>query len=350
MVEDTVPFLQAIRLEVRPRGPEVDGLLGAAALASTRVELDYLSPETRAIFSCDPVAAAPAGTATGTANNNCRAVGRCPRLPGSGQQRACFGLPAHGLPEICEDADACESDRLSAVGGGAAPPGVDGPRLGRACAGAAARPRPSATPATPPPGTSPRPRIAITELTLAGEGAAPALAMQLQDGFVLALVRAGIDVLDSTDVAKRLAGAPELQGCETSPCLKRTGDLLGVPFVIRVKVDNVGNSYKMTARLFSTQGAAPAALPVAAQSRACDVCTAQEAREQMIRLADGLRPRIEEHTALPAPPPSQRDDGPRAWPAWTAVGTGLLGVVAGALVIRSAEQRNASAALPSAAP
>ena len=84
--------------------------------------------------------------------------------------------------------------------------------------------------------------------------------MQLQDGFVLALERAGIDVLDSTDVAKRLAGAPELLGCETSPCLKRTGDLLGVPFVIRVKVDNVGNSYKMTARLFSTQGAAPAAL------------------------------------------------------------------------------------------
>jgi hypothetical protein len=200
-------------------------------------------------------------------------------------------------------------------------------------------PPPPATSATPttPPGTSPRPRIAITELTLAGEGAAPALAMQLQDGFVLALVRAGIDVLDSTDVAKRLAGAPELQGCDTSPCLKRTGDLLGVPFVIRVKVDNVGNSYKMTARLFSTQGAAPAALPVAAQSRACDVCTAQEAREQMIRLADGLRPRIEEHTALPAPPASQRDDGPRVWPAWAAVGTGLLGVVAGALVIRSAE-------------
>jgi hypothetical protein len=198
-------------------------------------------------------------------------------------------------------------------------------------------PATSATPTTPPPGTSPRTRIAITELTLAGSGAAPALAMQLQDGFVLALVRAGIDVLDSTDVAKRLAGAPELQGCETSPCLKRTGDLLGVPFVIRVKVDNVGNSYKMTARLFSTQGAAPAALPVAAQSRACEVCTAQEAREMMIRLADGLRPRIEEHTALPASAPSQQDDGPSAWPAWTAVGVGLLGVVAGALVIRSAE-------------
>ena len=99
VVEDTAPFLQAIRLEVRPRGPEVDGLLGAAALAGTRVELDYLSPETRAIFSCDPLAAAaelPAG------------AGRCPRLPGSGQRRACFGLPAHGLPDLCEDADACQ--------------------------------------------------------------------------------------------------------------------------------------------------------------------------------------------------------------------------------------------------
>jgi hypothetical protein len=212
-----------------------------------------------------------------------------------------------------------------------------GPAEAAPAAPAAPTPMPApavASPATP--ATGPRPRIAITELTLAGEGAAPALAMQLQDGFVLALVRAGIDVLDSTDVAKRLAGAPELQGCETSPCLKRTGDLLGVPFVIRVKVDNAGNSYKMTARLFSTQGAAPAALPVAAQSRACDVCTAQEAREQMIRLADGLRPRIEEHTALPPPPPPRRDDGHPTWPAWTAVGAGLLGVVAGALVVQAA--------------
>ena len=205
---------------------------------------------------------------------------------------------------------------------------------------AAPPPAPASAPPSPvlaAPAPAPRPRIAITELTLAGEGAAPALAMQLQDGFVLALVRAGIDVLDSTDVAKRLASAPELQGCETSPCLKRTGDLLGVLFVIRVKVDNDGNSYKMTARLFSTQGAAPAALPVAAQSRTCDVCTAQEAREQMIRLADGLRPRIEEHTALPPPPTQKRDDGPAVWPAWTAVGAGLLGVVVGALVLRSSD-------------
>jgi hypothetical protein len=110
VVEDTVPFLQAIRLEVRPRGPEVDGLIGAAALAPTRLELDYQAPETRAIFSCDPLAtaAAQAGTMQAGTTSACRAVGRCPRLPGSGQRRTCFGLPAHGLPEICEDADACE--------------------------------------------------------------------------------------------------------------------------------------------------------------------------------------------------------------------------------------------------
>ena len=103
VVEDTTPFLQAIRLEVRPRGPEVDGLLGVAALASTRVELDYQSQTTRAIFSCDARAAAVTAVP-----GNCRAVGRCPRLPGSGQRRACFGLPAHGLPEMCEDAATCE--------------------------------------------------------------------------------------------------------------------------------------------------------------------------------------------------------------------------------------------------
>jgi hypothetical protein len=205
-----------------------------------------------------------------------------------------------------------------------------GPRRGPHLRRRHRRPRP-ARPLATPPGTSPRTRIAITELTLAGSGAAPALAMQLQDGFVLALVRAGIDVLDSTDVAKRLAGAPELQGCETSPCLKRTGESAGRPVRHPVKVDNVGNSYKMTARLFSTQGAAPAALPVAAQSRACDVCTAQEAREQMIRLADGLRPGSRSTPPYPPPlPPSGttvlrhgppgRRLGPACWASWRGAG------------------------------
>jgi hypothetical protein len=97
IVDDVTPFLQAIRTEVRPAGPEVDGLLGAAALAGTRFEMDPFEGDTRAIFTCE-AALAP---------ERCRAVPRCARLPDSSQRRACFGLPAHGLPEMCEDSEAC---------------------------------------------------------------------------------------------------------------------------------------------------------------------------------------------------------------------------------------------------
>ena len=58
IVDDTTSLLHAVRTEVRPSGPEVDGLLGAAALAQARVELDYVAKQPRGIFSCEPGASA----------------------------------------------------------------------------------------------------------------------------------------------------------------------------------------------------------------------------------------------------------------------------------------------------
>jgi hypothetical protein len=144
-----------------------------------------------------------------------------------------------------------------------------------------------------------RARIAIAEFQIAG-GDSPALALQLEDGFVLGLVRSGVQVIDAVDTAKKLDGHPELQHCDTSLCLKAIGLQLDVRYVARVRVDVAGNSYKIVARVFSTEGSAPAALPIATKSKTCDVCTVVEARESMLRVADMLRPQIEE-PALPAP-------------------------------------------------
>ena len=145
-------------------------------------------------------------------------------------------------------------------------------------------------------------RVAIPEFQLEGSPP-PALGIQLQDGFVLGWVRAGAHVLDPADTAKKLEGHPELQRCDASPCLKAIGQVLDVGYIVRVKVDVAGNSYKSVARLFSTEGAAPAALPIATESKSCDVCTVAEARAVMLRLADGLRAHIEDNappTAAPA--------------------------------------------------
>jgi hypothetical protein len=187
-----------------------------------------------------------------------------------------------------------------------------------------------------PPAKPSGPRVAILELGLDGEGAAPALAMQLQDGFVLGLVRGGLDVIDSNDVDKKLAGSPELKGCESSPCLKRAGELLKARYALRVRVALTGNSYKMAARLFSTEGAAPAALPIATLTRSCDVCTVGEAREAMIKLADSMRARIETETAsLAPPPPPPPEASPHTTPL-LVLGAGVLAAAAGAAIVASA--------------
>ncbi|MBC8132667.1 MAG: hypothetical protein H7X95_06770 [Deltaproteobacteria bacterium] len=144
-------------------------------------------------------------------------------------------------------------------------------------------------------------RVAVPEFKVDGDGT-PALSLQLQDGFVLGLVRAGIQVLDPVDVSRRLEATPELGGCDSSACLKNIGRLLAVTHVLRVKVDVAGNSYKMVARLFSTEGSAPAALPISTKSRSCDVCTVAEAREYMLKLADAVKPDLLD-VAPPAMPP-----------------------------------------------
>jgi hypothetical protein len=179
-----------------------------------------------------------------------------------------------------------------------------------------------------------RARVTIPEFQL--EGGAPALSNQLQDGFVLGLVRAGIQVLDPGDTAHKLEGHPELAHCDASPCLKSIGQVLDVGYIVRVKIEVAGNSYKSVARLFSTEGAAPAALPIATESKSCDVCTVGEARATMLRLADAVRSHIDEAVPLPAPvlplPPAPAPH--LTGPALAAM-AGALAVVAGAAVLAS---------------
>lgn len=192
------------------------------------------------------------------------------------------------------------------------------------------------------PAANARARVTIPEFQI--EGGAPALTNQLQDGFVLGLVRAGVQVLDPGDTAHKLAGHPELQHCDASPCLKSIGEVLDVGYLVRVKIEVAGNSYKSVARLYSTEGAAPAALPIATESKSCDVCTVAEARATMLRLADAVRTHIDEALpptaplAPPSPPPAPHLAGPALL---TMVGA--LAVAAGAAALASQASCTATA-------
>jgi hypothetical protein len=180
-----------------------------------------------------------------------------------------------------------------------------------------------------------RVRAAVADFEIAG-GESPALALQLQDGFVQSLVRAGVQVLDTTDTNKKLDGHAELQHCDSSTCLKAIGQLLDVRYVVRVRTEVAGNSYKTIARVFSTEGTAPASLPIATKSKTCDVCTVVEARESMARLADMLRPQLEEPApAVPVVPPPPPPKPPGITLPIVAAMVGAVSVAAGFAVLGS---------------
>jgi hypothetical protein len=91
IIADDEPFLQGLRFDVRPEGPELDGIVGAGALKRARLEIDYASSSKRALFSCEHDAP----------RSECYAAARCPRLPSSSDTHVCFGLPRHGLAPTC---------------------------------------------------------------------------------------------------------------------------------------------------------------------------------------------------------------------------------------------------------
>ena len=99
IVPDTNQWLEGLRSDIRPEGPDLDGVIGAGVLARTRLEIDYRSSGMRAIFSCDDT--------SGSDRSQCFTGARCPRLPDRNQQHACFGLELSRLPATCAPDPVC---------------------------------------------------------------------------------------------------------------------------------------------------------------------------------------------------------------------------------------------------
>jgi hypothetical protein len=113
VISDDEPFLQGLRSDILPEGPELDGLVGAAALGRARMELDYVSQSPRAVFSCE----------TDAPRAGCWAAARCPQLPDHTSQHYCFDLPLHKLPPACAPPPAAGADGgTDAAGGGVSIP------------------------------------------------------------------------------------------------------------------------------------------------------------------------------------------------------------------------------------
>jgi hypothetical protein len=96
IIEDGTPFLQGLRAEIRPEGPEIDGLIGAGVLSHMAMEIDYKNQPARALLTCSPVSAC-----AGADRTTCWTSPRCPRLANPGDSRSCFCQPRRQLPPTC---------------------------------------------------------------------------------------------------------------------------------------------------------------------------------------------------------------------------------------------------------
>lgn len=73
-----------------PPWPQIDGIVGAGALAGTHLRLDYLGTTTdRMIAACEP----------GSTRDQCWAAPSCAGASAEGQ--ICFGLTAGGDTKVC---------------------------------------------------------------------------------------------------------------------------------------------------------------------------------------------------------------------------------------------------------
>jgi hypothetical protein len=111
--------------------------------------------------------------------------------------------------------------------------------------------------------------------------------------------------------------------------------MLDVSHVLHVTVAVTGNSYDMTARLFSTEGLSPADVPIDTQTRFCPVCTVDEARQKIIQLGDAIKNPVELWLAQQRPPPAPPPP-PSSWRrplAATGIALGFATIVAGGALL-----------------
>jgi hypothetical protein len=122
-------------------------------------------------------------------------------------------------------------------------------------------------------------RAVVWAVNATGEGAA-ALREQFSRSLAGGLAAAGLAVVSRAEIERRLAVAPGLVGCETSPCLKRVAQLLGVDRLVRAHVEVFGASYVFRVEDLGPDGT----IRISLEGR-CDVCTVVEINEQLSQAA-----------------------------------------------------------------
>ncbi len=185
---------------------------------------------------------------------------------------------------------------------------------------------------------SARERIAVATFKLLGDNLSAPARNTLRSSLVGGLAAAGFDVVPDEDMARVLKQAPGLSGCDTTTCLKRLGELLGLKRVLKAQLELLGTSnYVFNLEVIDIADGTPAAH----LDDGCQVCTLQEANDALSNAAAALRTKLEPATPQPPPalppvvvtppvtPPVEHHGRPYRWGAVAALAAGAAGLATG---------------------
>jgi len=166
------------------------------------------------------------------------------------------------------------------------------------------------------------------------EPARGALRLSLTGG----LAAAGFEVIADEEQTQKLKSAPGLAGCETTTCLKRLGELLGVKQALKAQIEMIGTSrYVTSLALIDTESGRE----VARVDDTCEVCTLSEANDAISNAAAALKAKLEPPrappvaptvtvvTALPPEPPPSKLTLALRYGGIALLGVGVVGMVVG---------------------
>jgi hypothetical protein len=164
-----------------------------------------------------------------------------------------------------------------------------------------------------------RERIAVASFKLLGDELSDAarreqMRISLQGGLA-----GGFDVVPTADVDRAIAAAPTIAGCDTTACLGRLAELLGVRRVVRAQLEVVGQSnWTLWLELVDPR----TGQIVGRVEDLCDVCNVSEASEKLSNAAARLRGKCGTLIVTTTPPKPV----PRTWRYLGIAGVAVGGV------------------------
>jgi hypothetical protein len=181
-------------------------------------------------------------------------------------------------------------------------------------------------------------RVAVGALQIQGD-ISDSGRLRIRQNLSGGLASAGFEVVPDAEVAQAVQKSSGLAGCDTTACLKKLGEVLGVQRVVKANVELIGTArYVINLQLLTVADGQIAAKV----EDTCEVCTLVEANDAISNAAAALQsqvapprtgPKVETPAIVAGPPPRPTT---RQW-VMRGVGIGLLALGLGGVIVGIAE-------------